>query len=182
MEKAKNQTGLINVAMTLGTYLGLYQIAKYALIVLSLKSALFSLLLMAVIIGVPFFVYFLIKRYRNKHTEGYFPFAISWILTLTTIFFATILSVMVCYLYLRYIDHGALIDSIIIQMQNMKEFYSNSGITDPESVISQLDMIIDLFKSMTIMELTKQLLSISLFWGNLISIAVALFTAKNKKQ
>lgn len=89
---------------------------------------------------------------------------------------------MVCYLYLRYIDRGELFDSIIIQMQNMKEFYSNSGITDPESVISQLDMIIDLFKSMTIMELTKQLLSISLFWGNLISIAVALFTAKNKKQ
>jgi hypothetical protein len=182
MEKAKNQTGLINVAMTLGTYLGLYQIVKYALIVLSLKSPIFSLLLMAVILGVPFFIYFLIKRYRNRNTEGYFPFAISWMLTLTTIFFATILSVMVCYLYLRYIDHGAFFDSIITQLQNMKEFYSNSGIADSKALISQLDMFLDLFKSMTIMELTKQLLSLSLFWGNIIAIAVALFTAKNKKQ
>jgi hypothetical protein len=182
MEKAKNQTGLINVAMTLGTYLGLYQIAKYALMVLTLNSPLFSLLLMAVMIGVPFFVYFLIKRYRNTQTEGYFPFAISWMLTLTTIFFATILSVMVFYLYLRFIDHGAFFESIISQLQNSKEIYTNSGIEDAEAFSSQLDMFIDFFKSMTIMEFTKQLLSISLFWGNLIAIAVALFTAKNKKQ
>lgn len=168
--------------MTLGTYLGLYQIAKYALIVLSLKSPIFSLLLMAVIIGVPFFIYFLIKRYRDKNTEGYFPFAVSWMLTLTTIFFATILSVMVCYLYLRYIDHGAFFDLLITQFQKMKDFYSISGIADSKAVISQIDIFLDLFKSMTIMELTKQLLSLSLFWGNIIAIAVALFTAKNKKQ
>lgn len=182
MEKAKNQTGLINVAMTLGTYLGLYQIVKYALIVLSLNSPLFSLLLMVAIIGVPFFIYFLIKRYRDKYTEDYFPFAISWMLTLITIFFATLLSVMICYLYMRYIDRGTLFDSIINQLQNMKEFYSTSDIANSTELVSQLDMIMDLFKSITIKELTKQLLSVSLFWGNLIAIAVALFTAKNKKQ
>lgn len=182
MEKDKNQTSLINIAMKLGTYLGFYQIVKYALIVLTLNNPLFSLLLMAAIIGVPFFIYFLIKRYRDKNTDGYFPFAISWMLTLATIFFATIFSVMGFYLYLRYIDQGSFFDSIITQVQNTKVLYSTSEIADSESIISQLDMFLDLFKSMTIMELTKQLLSMSLFWGNLIAIVVALFTAKNKKQ
>ena len=177
---------IMQVSMTLGTYLGLYIILVYALTALSVKYMALSLISMPLILGIPVVAFFLIRRFRDANCKPFFPFPVSWILTILTFLFATMLSCMVVYLYLRFIDNGAFAVSIMARL-NEYLLASDSVVqtmTD-QAQIEQYNATMDLFKqtvtwfcSLPASGMTKQILQSSLMWGNILSLIIALITAK----
>lgn len=177
---------IVQVSMTLGTYLGLYIILVYALTALSVKYMALSLISMPLILGIPVVAFFLIRRFRDANCKPFFPFPVSWILTILTFLFATMLSCMAVYLYLRFIDNGAFAASIMARL-NEYLLASDSVVqtmTD-QAQIEQYNATMDLFKqtvtwfcSLPASGMTKQILQSSLMWGNILSLIIALITAK----
>ena len=53
-------------------------------------------------------------------------------------------------------------------------------VADTDAAVKTVENVIELFSSMTPLEFTKQIISSTLFWGNLFSIVIALITARIK--
>ncbi len=169
-------------AMRLGIWLGLYQTVKLALFPLALKYPTLTLLLIIVAVGVPFFLWRLVRNFRDNETNGFFPFISAWLLSMMTILFATMISSIVAYLYLRYIDGGSFMTAMAAQMEASKAmiFSGDLPVADTNAAVKTVENVIELFSSMTPLEFTKQIISSTLFWGNLFSIVIALITARIK--
>lgn len=177
---------LLQVSMTLGTYLGLYIILVYAITVLSVKFNALSLLAMPLMLGIPVIAYLLIRHFREKNCKPFFPFPVSWMISILTFLFATMLSCMAAYLYLRFIDNGAFAAGMMERM-DMIMLSSDSAaqvFTDPaqaeqyNSTMELLKQTVAWFCSLPASGMTKQLVQTSLMWGNILSLIIAIITAK----
>ena len=93
---------ILQASMTLGTYLGLYIILAYWITALTVSHVTLSLLALPLMIGIPVVAFFLIRRFRDSTKAPFFPFPVSWMLSILTFLFATVLSCMAAYLYLRF--------------------------------------------------------------------------------
>ena len=177
---------LLQVSMTLGTYLGIYTILVYAITALSIKYMALTLISLPLMLGIPVVAFFLIKKFRDTNCKPFFPFPISWILSILTFLFATMLSGMAAYLYLRFIDNGTFAAAV---MERLNAYMAASdsikqSMTDPAQ-IEQYNATMDLFKqtvtwfcSLPASGMTKQLIQSSLMWGNILSLIIAIITAK----
>ena len=180
---------ILQTSMTLGTYLGAYIILAYLAMVLTVKYAAISLLAVPLMIGIPVVAYFLIRRFRDSIKAPFFPFPVSWILSILTFLFATVLSCMVAYLYLRFIDHGALAAGLTARMDMMLQSSEamTAAMTDPAQIeqynktMELMQQTIAWFCSLPASAMTKQLIQSSLMWGNIISLIIGLLTAKRIK-
>ena len=180
---------ILQTSMTLGTYLGAYIILAYLAMVLTVKYAAISLLAVPLMIGIPVVAYFLIRRFRDSIKAPFFPFPISWMLSILTFLFATVLSCMAAYLYLRYIDKGALAAGLMARMELMVQSTQavTATMTDPAQVeqynktMELMQQTITWFCSLPASAMTKQLIQSSLMWGNIISLIIGLITAKRIK-
>ena len=180
---------ILQTSMTLGTYLGAYIILAYLAMVLTVKYAAVSLLAVPLLIGIPVVAYFLIRRFRDSTKAPFFPFPVSWILSILTFLFATVLSCMVAYLYLRFIDHGALAAGLTARMDMMLQSSQamTATMTDPAQIeqynktMELMQQTIAWFCSLPASAMTKQLIQSSLMWGNIISLIIGLLTAKRIK-
>ena len=181
---------ILQTSMTLGTYLGAYIILAYLAMVLTVKYAAVSLLAVPLLIGIPVVAYFLIRRFRDSTKAPFFPFPVSWILSILTFLFATVLSCMVAYLYLRFIDHGALAAGLTARMDMMLQSSEamTAAMTDPAQIeqynktMELMQQTIAWFCSLPASAMTKQLIQSSLMWGNIISLIIGLLTAKRIKN
>ncbi len=177
---------LLQVSMTLGTYLGVYIILVYLVSVMAIKHAALSLLALPLIVGIPVVAFFLIRRFRDSTQAPFFPFPISWMISILTFLFATVLSCMVAYLYLRFIDNGALASGLMARMEEMmaQSDAITSAFTDPAQV-ERYNSTMELFRqsvtwfcSLPASGVAKQLIQTSLLWGNILSLFIGLLTAK----
>ena len=177
---------MLQVSITLGTYLGIYIILVYAITALTVKFSALSLIALPLMLGIPVVAFFLVKRFRDQSNIPYFPFPVSWMITLLTFLFATVLSCMAVYLYLRFIDHGAFSAGLMawmeVMMQSSEDVIGN--MTDPAQV-EQYNKMMELlrqsvtwFCSLPASGVAKQLIQTSLLWGNILSLIIALITAK----
>ena len=180
---------ILQTSMTLGTYLGAYIILAYLASVLTVKYAAISLLAVPLLFGIPVVAYFLIRRFRDSTKAPFFPFPVSWMLSILTFLFATVLSCMVAYLYLRYIDNGALAAGLTARMDMMLQSSQamTATMTDPAQIeqynktMELMQQTITWFCSLPASAMTKQLIQSSLMWGNIISLIIGLITAKRIK-
>ena len=180
---------ILQTSMTLGTYLGAYIILAYLTSVLTVKYTALSLLAIPLFIGIPFVAFFLIRRFRDSTQAPFFPFPVSWMLSILTFLFATVLSCMVAYLYLRFIDNGALAAGLTARMNEIMQSSQTmtATMTDPAQVeqynktMELMQQTIAWFCSLPASAMTKQLIQSSLMWGNIISLIIGLLTAKRIK-
>ena len=180
---------ILQTSMTLGTYLGAYIILAYLASVLTVKYTALSLLAIPLFIGIPFVAFFLIRRFRDSTQTPFFPFPVSWMLSILTFLFATVLSCMVAYLYLRFIDNGALAAGLTARMNEIMQSSQTmtATMTDPAQVeqynktMELMQQTIAWFCSLPASAMTKQLIQSSLMWGNIISLIIGLLTAKRIK-
>ena len=177
---------VLQVAMNLGTALGVYLIVFYLLLALAVKHAGLTLLALPMMLGIPVFAWYLIRRYRDSTNVPFFPFPVSWMLSILTFLFATALSCMAAYLYLRFLDHGELAQAL---MENLSVVMSAQDaaaqqLTDPaqiEQYKQSMDMInqsLTWFCQLPASGKTKYLIQSSLMWGNILSLIIAIITAK----
>ena len=180
---------ILQASMTLGTYLGAYIILVYLAMVLTVKYAAISLLALPLLFGIPVVAWFLIRRFRDSTKAPFFPFTVSWMLSILTFLFATVLSCMVAYLYLRYIDNGALAAGLTARMDLMMQSSqaATAAMTDPAQVeqynkmMEMMQQTITWYCSLPATAMTKQLIQASLMWGNIISLIIGLITSKRIK-
>ena len=177
---------LFQVSMTLGTFLGFYIIIAYAVTAMTIKHAALSILSFPMLLGIPIVAFFLIKHFRDHNCQPFFPFPVSWMISIMTFLFATVLSCMAAYLYLRFIDKGALSANLMTRLEVFLQSSESikATLTDPaqiEQYNSTMDLMrqtITWFCSLPASGVTKQLIQSSLLWGNIISLIIALITAK----
>ena len=180
---------ILQTAMTLGTYLGAYIILAYLATLLTVKYPAASLLAVPLFIGIPVVAFLLVRRFRDSTKVPYFPFPVSWIISILTFLFATVLSCMAAYLYLRFLDHGALAAGLTARMDLMMQSSQEATalMTDPAQIehyirtMELMQQTIAWFCSLPASGKTKQLIETSLMWGNIISLIVGLLTAKRIK-
>ena len=180
---------ILQTSMTLGTYLGAYIIMVYFALLLTIRYSILSLLSLPMMVGIPIVAFFLIRRFRDSTQVPFFPFPVSWMLSILTFLFATVLSCMVAYLYLRFLDHGALAASLTALMDSMKQSSEvfTATITDPAQIeqynktMELMQQTIAWYSSLPASAMTKQLIQSSLMWGNIISLIIGLLTAKRIK-
>lgn len=168
---------VLQVTMTMGTWLGLYQTVKLLSVPLGVSNPGFSLLFPLLAIGSPFFAWYLIRRFRDRTTPKFFPFSMGWMITLLTYLFATMLSCMVAYLYLRYVDKGALFSQMSKMFHDSSELLVASGMTQADAS-AQIARITEFIDSLTVVSAIKELISNSLFWGSICALVIAAVTAK----
>ncbi|MBR5706760.1 MAG: DUF4199 domain-containing protein [Bacteroidaceae bacterium] len=180
---------ILQTSMTLGTYLGAYIIMVYFALLLTIRYSILSLLSLPMMVGIPIVAFFLIRRFRDSTQVPFFPFPVSWMLSILTFLFATVLSCMVAYLYLRFLDHGAFAASLTALMDSMKQSSEvfTATITDPAQIeqynktMELMQQTIAWYSSLPASAMTKQLIQSSLMWGNIISLIIGLLTAKRIK-
>ena len=180
---------ILQTSMTLGTYLGAYIILVYLAIMLTIRYSILSLLAIPLMFGIPVVAFFLIRRFRDSTQVPFFPFPVSWMLSILTFLFATVLSCMVAYLYLRFLDNGSLAAGLTALMDSMKQSSEafTATMTDPTQVeqynktMELMQQTIAWYSSLPASAMTKQLIQSSLMWGNIISLIIGLLTAKRIK-
>jgi len=180
---------ILQTSMTLGTYLGAYIILVYLAIMLTIRYSILSLLAIPLMFGIPVVAFFLIRRFRDSTNAPFFPFPVSWMISILTFLFATVLSCMVAYMYLRFLDHGALATGLTARMDLIIQSSDavTATLTDPTQIeqynntINLMQQTIAWFCSLPASAMTKQLIQSSLMWGNIISLIIGLLTAKRIK-
>ncbi len=180
---------ILQTSMTLGTYLGLYIILAFWVTALTVRYVTLSLLALPLMIGIPVVAFFLIRRFRDSIKAPFFPFPVSWMLSILTFLFATVLSCMAAYLYLRFIDGGALASGLMARMEEMMQSSQavTAAMTDPSQVeqynktMELMQQTITWYCSLSASAMTKQIIQASLMWGNIISLIIGLITAKRIK-
>lgn len=180
---------ILQTSMTLGTYLGAYIILAYLVTLLTVKYPALTLLAVPLFLGVPVVAFLLVRRFRDSTQVPYFPFPVSWIISILTFLFATVLSCMVAYLYLLFLDHGALAAGLTARMDLMMQSSQEvtAAMTDPKQIeqynssMEFMQQTIAWFCSLPASAMTKQLIQTSLTFGNIISLIVGLLTAKRIK-
>ena len=190
MEEKENRQiikiNLMQVSMKLGTYLGLYIALAYAITVLTVKYPAISLIAFPVILGIPVMAYILIRRFRDSNNFPFFPFPVSWMVSILTFLFATVLSCMIAFLYLKFVDNGGFASSLMERMEFMIASSQNvtSNMTNPgqiEEYNSSLELLrqaTEWFCSLSASGMTKQLIQTSLLWGNILSLIIGAITSK----
>ena len=179
MEENVIRINVIQSAMKLGLVFGIFQTVKLALFPLTLQHQIFSLLLMPAVFGSPVILWLIVRRFRESEAAEFFPFIYAWPLTIMTVLFAAVISTVVAYVYLQYVDHGAFVTALAAQIEVSVEAIGQQNPTgEMSAMLSQMDEYLKVLRSMTPIQFSKQVFSILLFWGNIISVIIAAVTAR----
>ena len=163
-----NVTALIQLkafARQDGFLLFLLWIASFAVIVSNPMSSWGSLLAMAT----PFYVGYLLVRFRNYALDGAISFRRGLAFSLYTFFYASLLFAVAQYVYFRFLDNGALMTMLIASVKTLEPFYKAQGISVNElqnslSMIGQLSPIEVAFVFMMQNILIGAILSFPIAW------------------
>ena len=163
-----NVTALIQLkafARQDGFLLFLLWIASFAVIVNNPASSWGSLLAMAT----PFYVGYLLARFRNYALDGVISFRRALAFSLYTFFYASLLFAVAQFVYFRYLDNGALLTMLIASVKTLEPFYRAQGISVNElqnslTMIGQLSPIETAFVFMMQNILIGAFLSFPIAW------------------
>lgn len=163
-----NVTALIQLkafARQDGFLLFLLWIASFAVIVSNPASSWGSLLAMAT----PFYVCYLLVRFRNYALDGAISFRRGLAFSLYTFFYASLLFAVAQYVYFRYLDNGAMMSMLIASVKTLEPFYRAQGISINElqnslTMIGQLTPIETAFVFMMQNILIGVVLSFPIAW------------------
>ncbi len=172
---------IMQSSMVLGLWLGSYQVVKFAMVPLSIKFPILGLPALILFIGVPFVAWKLIRNFRDTNTGGFFPFITAWLLSLMMFLFATMISSIAVYIYLRYIDNGFIIPAIVGQLHESRQIAESTGMMgDSADYFDQIEEFASSVSQLSPLQLTKQITGSTLSGGNILSIIIAVITAKYK--
>ena len=117
----------------------------------------------------PFYVGYLLARFRNYALDGAISFRRGLAFSLYTFFYASLLFAVAQYVYFRFLDNGALMTMLIASVKTLEPFYKAQGISVNElqnslSMIGQLSPIEVAFVFMMQNILIGAVLSFPIAW------------------
>ncbi|KAA6332684.1 hypothetical protein EZS27_018837 [termite gut metagenome] len=171
---ANNRINTQKYAMSFGTYMGLFWIAKFSLFPLGLTNPFLLILFLGLTLAVPFMGCYYARMFRDKVCGGEIRFIRAWIFMIFMYMFAALLTAMAHYIYFRFIDKGFIVNTYI-EILDSGAFANISGI---EEYMTQWKEGANLIRSMTPIELTLNLMSQNVFYCTILSLIIAPFVMK----
>ena len=186
MSMNQERPTIMNHAMNFGAVAGLYYIVKFCLFPLSLHSTMAAFLFLGLTVLVPFFIYQLVKRYRDLCCGGKIDFARAAIFSVLTMGFASLLASVAHYVYFAFIDGGAVVGALaqsIDQLQSI-DFSSLEGVNADS--IDQFNQYVELMQrtmsqlqAMSPIDMTIGMLGNNASWSLILSLPIAIVVSLN---
>lgn len=153
-----------------GFLLFLLWIASFTIIVSNPASAWGSLLAMAT----PFFVGWLLIRFRDYALNGVISFRRALAFSIFTFFYASMLFAVAQYVYFRFLDHGALISMLTSSVKTLEPFYQAQGVS-----VEGLKQSITMIGGLSAVEIAFVFMMQNIFMGFFMSFPIALLTRRS---
>lgn len=162
-----NVTALIQLkafARQDGFLLFLLWIASFAVIVNNPASSWGSLLAMAT----PFYVGYLLARFRNFALDGVISFRRALAFSLYTFFYASLLFAVAQFVYFRYLDNGTFMTMLLTSVKALEPAYRAQGIS-----ISELQQSLSMIGQLTPVETAFIFMMQNILIGAILSFPIA---------
>ena len=162
-----NVTALIQLkafARQDGFLLFLLWIASFAVIVNNPASSWGSLLAMAT----PFYVGYLLARFRNYALDGVISFRRGLAFSLYTFFYASLLFAVAQFVYFRYLDNGTFMTMLLTSVKALEPVYRAQGIS-----LSELQQSLSMIGQLTPVETAFIFMMQNILIGAILSFPIA---------
>ncbi len=160
--------------MGYGTVIGIVWCVKFPLFPLGLKYPLLELLFLLITVVLPFLIYTMTCRFRDRFFPEGFPFRKAFPFVWQLYLYASLLTAVAHFVYFAFIDNGFVLSTyesyltVLAQAPDLKDL---SG---------QLSQALETYKQLSPIKITMQLLTQNIFYGTLLSLLTALFTMRRK--
>ena len=169
---------LVNGAMAYGTSMGIYWILKFMLVPFIFSVPFASLAFLGLTAAVPFLGYFFARQYRNRYCPNkQIGFMQAWMFSLLMYAFAALLVAVAHYVFLQYIDGGAMITAYREILDELK-----NSTPEMDELLTQYHQAADLVASMSPIELTIQLVMNNLFYGMILALPTGFVVSIKRNQ
>ncbi|MDO5570672.1 MAG: DUF4199 domain-containing protein [Bacteroidales bacterium] len=166
----------IHYAMENGLILALYFLIKFAFTYFSLPYPALNIIALILSFGIPFVLYWMVRKFRDNENESKITFGEGWSLSLLIMAFASLPEALAMYFFYQYID-PQYIATIVNQSSKLLDTMQQS---DPSQYITQFS---DMFKNNDIpssAQMAVQGIFNNIFFGSILSLIVAFFVKKEK--
>ncbi|MBM6993210.1 MAG: DUF4199 domain-containing protein [Prevotella sp.] len=158
-----------------GVFLALLWIAGFLLMMLVPTSSWGNL----ITLSTPFFVGWLLIRFRNNALDGELSFLRGYVYSCYTFFYASLIFAVAQYIFLRYFDNGALMTMLLNSINVLEAAYKESKMSG-SSTTAELRQALSLIGQMSPIQLTFTFMMQNLFFGAILSLPIAFFCKKKK--
>ena len=178
---------MINYAMNFGAVVGLYYIGKFCLFPLSLYSTMAALLFLGLTAVVPFLIYRLVKRYRDRYCGGVMDFSRAFAFSMLVMAFGSLLAAAAHYIYFAFIDGGAMIGALVQSIEQLRSVDLSAVEGANADAMAQFNQYIEIMQqtvaqlqAMSPIDITMGMLSNNVSWSVILSLPIALIVKKLK--
>lgn len=185
----QEQPTMVNCAMNFGAVVGMYYIVKFCLFPLSLHSTMATLFFWGLTLVVPFFVFLLVKRYRDQYCGGKLEFTRALAFSVLTMGFGALLAAVAHYIYFAYIDGGAMVGALVQSMEQLQRVDLSTLEDVDANAIAQFGQYIEMMHqtaeqlpAMSAIEITMGMLSNNFSWSIVLSLPIALMASMRKTK
>lgn len=165
----KSENTVVASAMRYGLVLGLYFIFKFIVVTFSLKFQALNLVTLAMVIGIPFLVFQLAKKYVLFNSDNGVTFASLWLFVILTFFYASLPEALITYAYLQYINPTFLVDQISV----FSDMYSQLAEQTDNATISELVKSVEETEIPTAIQYAFKLIYNNVFVGGIIALIIS---------
>ena len=152
-----------------GFLLFLVWIASFAIIVNDPASSWGGLLAMCS----PFFVGWLLTRFRDYALDGVISFRRALAFSIFTFFYASMLFAVAQYVYFRFMDNGAMFSMLTSTINALEPFYKSQGVS-----VEGLRQSINMIGELSSVEIAFIFMMQNIFMGFFLSFPIAWVTRK----
>lgn len=152
-----------------GFFLFLLWAASFAATVMNPMSSWGTLLAIAT----PFFVGWLLVRFRNYALDGKISFRRALAFSFYTFFYASLLFAVGQYVYFRFFDHGSLLTMLMDSMKVLAPMYQAQGIS-----LGELQHSLAMIGQLSPIEVAFIFMMQNFLIGFILSFPIALFTQR----
>jgi len=160
--------------MGYGTVIGIIWCVKFPLFPLGLKFPLLELVFLMVTVSLPFLIYTMTYRFGDRFCPEGFPFRKAFSFVWQIYLYASLLTAVVHFVYFAFIDNGFVVSTYESYVAVLGQTPALKDLGD------QLSQALEVYKQLSPIQITMQLLTQNIFYGTLLSLVTALFTIRRK--
>jgi hypothetical protein len=177
-ERAIRNIALRRYAMTGGTLMGAFWVLRFVAFLFGMSYPLVMGLFVLSVVGVPTLMVIFTRNYRDVLRGGEMSFREGLTLGILTCLYASLLAAAAHLIYFRFMDHGY----VAGMYQQIFATLSAEPAGDQTALDSTFQEALDLWLSMSPIEITLQLMSNNIMWTWLMVIPIALFMRRKPKE
>lgn len=177
MSENTERKTLLLYGMEWGAWFGLYLVLRFICSVLGVNSPILNIVAMAMFIGTPIVLYYILLHYHKQHNciSG---FSLLWMTGIMLFFFASLICCIPEYIFYQYINPDYIADAMV-QSVNL---IADAGVLDNDEVLSQMRQMLEDGNVPTAWQMSMSSFWSNLFFGSLLSAVVASLVTLKKKQ